>query len=391
MLLTEKYAPRKLDEVIGNAEAVTEVKKWALEFERGKAQKPLLLHGPPGVGKTAIAKALASEFTWSLIETNASNNRNPESLKKSIGPSGKNLYGEQRLILLDEIDGTFDRGEVPELVNALKETQGPMILTANDAWHKNLGNVRALCKQIEFKKVNARAIADLLSRIATQEKLTVEKTLIETVAKNSSGDVRSAIIDLQSGSTGNRDRKINVFEAVRIVFKTKEYSKSINASENLDIDLDNFTKWIEENIPIEYENLQDRAEAFQWLAKSDEMQARIRKRQYYGLLRYVRAYSHAGVSLSKKETYKKFTAYQFPSYFRTLAASKVNRNALAGTCTKIASKMHCSARKVLQNLASICTLPVEEWIELSDEEKKLLKKLRGENELKSNEKQKRKR
>lgn len=384
LLLTEKYAPRSLQEVIGNDEQRTEIKKWALEFQRGKAQKPLLLYGPPGTGKTACAKALAAEFQWTLIETNASDVRDPESLRKILGAGGKGLFGENRLLLLDEIDGAFDRGEVPELVRTIRENNQPMVLTANDLWNKHLANVRPLVKAVEFKKVNSKSIAEFLTRIAKTEQMTVEKIAIDTIAKSSNGDVRSALIDLQSGASGERERSTNVFEAVGTVFKTSNYTKSIAASENLDIDLDTFIKWIEENIPAEYEDAGERERAFQWLAKADAMNRRIKKRQYWGLLRYVRAFSHSGVSLSKKEMYRKFTPYQFPSLLKMLSSSRVNRNSLESLSEKLAKQMHCSSRKVNSQLAFLAMLPLEQKMELSEDETSVLNKLRSPsgNELK---------
>ncbi|MFH1246831.1 MAG: replication factor C large subunit, partial [Candidatus Micrarchaeota archaeon] len=371
MLLTEKYSPQKVEDLIGNEDAKKEIKTWALEFERGKVQKPLLIYGPVGIGKTACAKALAAEFKWTLVESNASDLRKPENLRKIIGPGGRGLFNENRLILLDEIDGAFDRGEIPELVKIIASNSQPMLLTANDLWNRNLANVRPLVKAIEFKKVNARSITDLLLKIAQKENLNIEKTVLETIAKNSSGDVRSAIIDLQGGSSGAREREANVFEAVRTVLKTNDYNKSIAASENLDIDMDTFIKWIEENIPNEYENFADRVNAFNWLAKSALMQNRIKKRQYWGLLRYVRAFSHAGVSLAKKEQYRKFVAYQFPSLLKTLSAAKSNKVIFQSLCEKLASKLHCSKRKLADNFAFLCLLPLENWINLSEDEAKL--------------------
>ncbi|MFH1284984.1 MAG: replication factor C large subunit, partial [Candidatus Micrarchaeota archaeon] len=59
MLWTDKYRPRKISEFVGNAELAEEAKKWAIDWERGNRGKPLLLHGPTGVGKNSLALAIA--------------------------------------------------------------------------------------------------------------------------------------------------------------------------------------------------------------------------------------------------------------------------------------------------------------------------------------------
>ena len=39
--------------------------------------------GPPGVGKTTVAKAVASERGWAIIELNASEERNAASIRRA--------------------------------------------------------------------------------------------------------------------------------------------------------------------------------------------------------------------------------------------------------------------------------------------------------------------
>ena len=82
MLLTDKYAPKKLDDLLGNDEARARVRQWVLNWIAGRKQRPLLLHGPAGVGKTGTACALAKEFELDLIEMNASELRNKPALRK---------------------------------------------------------------------------------------------------------------------------------------------------------------------------------------------------------------------------------------------------------------------------------------------------------------------
>ncbi|HQT45448.1 MAG TPA: replication factor C large subunit, partial [Candidatus Micrarchaeota archaeon] len=53
--LSEKYRPAKFDEFLGNRDAVDMVRKWALEWARGNRQKPLIITGPCGSGKTTLA------------------------------------------------------------------------------------------------------------------------------------------------------------------------------------------------------------------------------------------------------------------------------------------------------------------------------------------------
>lgn len=106
--------------MIGNARAVRDLRAWASEWQSAGAGVPrlraALLEGPPGVGKTSAALALAQEFHWSVVEMNASDARNQEAIQQVAGrASVTNTLGEdgtyrsardgaRTLILLDEAD-----------------------------------------------------------------------------------------------------------------------------------------------------------------------------------------------------------------------------------------------------------------------------------------------
>ncbi|MCW6166990.1 MAG: AAA family ATPase, partial [Thermoplasmatales archaeon] len=113
--LTERFRPSRLDELAGNARARAELRSWA-EGWKGispPSHRAAILVGPPGVGKTSGAIALADELGWSLVEMNASDARNAgaiervagrASLARSFGADGRMSAHSRTLILLDEAD-----------------------------------------------------------------------------------------------------------------------------------------------------------------------------------------------------------------------------------------------------------------------------------------------
>src|SRR5919202_3942451 len=128
------YRPARVQEMIGNEEERLTVMKWLSQWLSGS--KPLLLIGPPGVGKTTLVHVLARQLDYDLIEMNASDTRNREELEQLIMPILVNtsIFGKKMLLFLDEVDGISgreDTGGIDSLIRILKEPTIPVLLAAN--------------------------------------------------------------------------------------------------------------------------------------------------------------------------------------------------------------------------------------------------------------------
>ncbi len=117
--LSERLRPRRLSEIAGNPRVLAKFLEWGRSWSTGSTpprQRAAVLAGPPGVGKTTAALALAAEFGWTVVEMNASDSRNQSAIDQvagraaithTLGDSGKFRRpgeGGRSLILLDEAD-----------------------------------------------------------------------------------------------------------------------------------------------------------------------------------------------------------------------------------------------------------------------------------------------
>ena len=134
MMWSEKYRPTNILDLIGNEEARKSFVEWFAKWKKGV--KPLLLVGPPGIGKTTLANLSSKHFGYDLISLNASDVRNKNNIQEILQPvlDNQSVLGLP-MIFIDEVDGIHGRsdyGGVEALINILKESTVPIILAANN-------------------------------------------------------------------------------------------------------------------------------------------------------------------------------------------------------------------------------------------------------------------
>ncbi len=348
-MLIEKYKPKRLVEIVGQKIIIKKIIDWLKRWKPGKA---LLLYGPTGIGKTLITGIIAKENKFNLIEVNASERKATSYIREFLLPASKEgSLLNKRLILIDEIDSFGDRGAIAEIIKIIKQSIYPVIITANNAYDKKLRTLRNYCTLLRINRIPVNLIERELNKIALKEKIKISKEMIRRIAVDSGGDIRSAINDLEVFSKniefGLRDREKDIFKVLRIIFQSNNLGKSLQAIVESDKDIDEIIWWAEQNIPKEFKNPKEIAQAFELLSKADLFRSKIIINQNYRFKKYMRDLI-AGITLIGNN--KKFIMYRPPDRLVVLGRTKALRNKNEELYKNLGNVLHCSKRKVKEQM-----------------------------------------
>ncbi len=371
---TEKHRPSTLAEVRGNDKARNALEEWADTWDQHR--EAVIVHGSPGIGKTSAAHALANDKGWPVIELNASDQRQADVIDRIAGEASKSGTLTQqgsagrRLIVMDEADnfhGNADYGGSRAVTSVVKEANQPMVLIANEFYEMSQG-LRKACQEIEFRDVSTRSIVPVLRDICRQEGIEFEAEALKRIAEQTSGDLRSAVNDLQAVAertetltlddvvTGQRDTTEDIFSFLDDVIKKLDPQAALQASYDVDETPDDLINWIEDNMPKDYEG-RELADAYGYLANADRWLGRVRATQDYSYWRYAGDNMTAGVAAARQGTKGGWTRYGPPSYWSKLGRSRGTRETRDDIARRIAEESGTSIgtarRQVLPFLAEL--------------------------------------
>nr|WP_263325619.1 replication-associated recombination protein A [Neobacillus sp. Marseille-Q6967] len=219
--LAFRMRPRTIEEVVGQEHLVSDGKIIA-RMVKAKQLTSMILYGPPGIGKTSIASAIAGSTKYAFRTLNAvtNNKKDMEIVAAEAKMSGKVI------LLLDEVH-RLDKGKQDFLLPYLENGMITLIgATTSNPYHAINPAIRSRCQIFELKPLSPEDVKKALIRALKDEergfghlKVEVSDEALDHFATASNGDVRSSLnaLELAVLSTDEGDNGV-----IQIDVKTAE-------------------------------------------------------------------------------------------------------------------------------------------------------------------------
>ena len=199
--LASRMRPTKLSEVVGQTHLIGENKLLRRMIESDNISS-MIFWGPPGVGKTTLARIIANETKSAFITFSAVTSGIKE-IKKVMEDADKNKsLGIRTIVFVDEIH-RFNKAQQDAFLPFVEK--GSIVLigatTENPSFEIN-NALLSRCRVFVLKELSSEDILILLKRAITtekgfgKEKIDIQEEDLKTIANFSNGDARSALTTL---------------------------------------------------------------------------------------------------------------------------------------------------------------------------------------------------
>jgi len=227
----EKYHPDSLDKCLLKSDDKKNIETWLYNLKnydpnnikpsqkskkkQSKSKKSdipsncLLLHGPPGIGKTTISKLIYKKFGYDILEFNASDTRTAKVLEDRLGKvSGSHNIVDfmcnkktKIAVILDEMDGLSSgdkggMGEINSIISQAQVNQTPFICITNSI-SKRMDSLKRKSLYIKLGKPNDIIIDKIINNIISEENISISPAIQKKIVTKGQGDIRRSITLLE--------------------------------------------------------------------------------------------------------------------------------------------------------------------------------------------------
>lgn len=235
MPLAARMRPERLEDVLGQTEIIGEGTPLRRLIEtKDSGSISLVLWGPPGVGKTTLARLIASTRGSSFKQLSAIS-AGVKEVREVVEEAKKNsLYGAKTVLFLDEIH-RFSKSQQDSLLPSVES--GDIQLIAATTENPAFALIQPLLSRsltLTLSPLSGKELSQLIA-LALEDprgfggEASIEKQAADAIVSRSAGDARRALTMLESSAACAYERNGNA-DSVQITLADIETSTSRSAS-----------------------------------------------------------------------------------------------------------------------------------------------------------------
>jgi replication factor C subunit 3/5 len=256
LLWSEKYRPKKLDNIIGQDNIVNSIKKML----KNGSFPHMLFHGISGTGKTSVIMTIARELygnnlTFMVMKLDASDDRGINSVREEIKGFAEKITIFNKgikLIILDEADSmTFDaQFALRRIIEKYSDTTRFCLICNYE--NKIISPIKSRCANFRFQPIKEKYLVQRLDKISKKEKIKIDNKSLNIIANLAKGDFRKGINLLQSVSLRSDNINEEVCYNISGIPPVKVINKIFRYLINDKYDFDKVYKLFKKNLTNSY-------------------------------------------------------------------------------------------------------------------------------------------